>query len=210
MKHLKDVTELVRKRIRAHSYTTAGQDWSISFDAFDKSHDGYVEFSEFRVGVRKIINIPPLVVPDKDLMMIFRHILKDEEQQDWMSATNFHDFMEGGIGNADEVKENFAADWVYVDEDAAKQRLLKRFKHKVLQASYKNTAGVDLASIFHMIDKDSNGSISHEELSDGVRKMLKVPESDIDKTDIDTIFEHLDRDKSGALSIAEFIQFLHQ
>ena len=171
-----------------------------------------MSFDEFRVAMRKIVKIPPLTVPDKDLHLIFRQILKDEEQQDWCSSKHFTDFMgkERDGAGADVSMESYKDDWVYEDEDAAKDRLIKTFKHKVLQASYKSPAGIDLNMLFHAIDKDSSGTITMEELMDAVRRLMKISETTISKAELKTIFQYIDYDKSGQIDISEFTKFLHQ
>mmetsp|Transcript_14358 Transcript_14358/g.29546 ORF Transcript_14358/g.29546 Transcript_14358/m.29546 type:complete len:1082 (+) Transcript_14358:121-3366(+) len=202
---LKECKELLKKKARAYSYTTTGQDWSIAFEAFDKSHDGHIDAQEFRVGVRKIFKLPPLAVSDKDITEIFRSIAIDEHK-DWVSEAAFVEFM-GGKDKVDKAGEmdKYASMWEHSDEEAIKKRSLKKFKAKVKKMAYVQMGKVDLESVFRRFDVDGSGSITMQEVTEAVRRFLKIPESVLTKHDIRLVFDLIDVDGNGTLSMDEFL-----
>jgi Ca2+-binding EF-hand superfamily protein len=202
---LNECKELLKKKARAYSYTAQGQDWSIAFGAFDKSHDGHIDAQEFRVGVRKLFKLPPLTVSDRDISEIFRSIAIDEEKN-WVSEAAFVEFL-GGEEMMDKSghMDKYANLWTHVDEKDITIRAMRKFKTKVKKMAYVQMGKVDLESVFKRFDKDGSGNITLQEVTEAVRRFLKIPDSALTKHDIKLVFEAIDKDRNGTLSVEEFL-----
>ena len=199
---LKEAKALLKKKARAYSYTFAGQDWTVAFEAFDKSQDNQIDANEFRVGIRKIFKIPPLSLSDKDIKDIFNGISK--EGSGVISEVDFTDF----IGGSNMDKGHFdqsTGDWQHVDEEEIKRKALKKFKMRVKKMSYHHLGKVDLERVFRRFDRDGSGQVTLQEITDAIRRFLKIPESDLTRHDIKIVFKAIDADGNGTIELSEFL-----
>ena len=88
---------LLKKKLRAASYTAGGEDWHMLFKQYDRDNSGDLDYEEFTSAVRKDAKIPPDGpdgMSDKELRKLFRQVDVDgggsvevEELIDWLKGS---------------------------------------------------------------------------------------------------------------------------
>ncbi|GMH74267.1 hypothetical protein TL16_g06416 [Triparma laevis f. inornata] len=88
---------------------------------------------------------------------------------------------------------------------------LHSIQHKLKAACYSSFSfGMDLSYMFSKFDKDGNGTLDYEELRMLVRKVLKVPPTDVSDLELEALFNFLDFDNGGTIEQVELSDFLEK
>ncbi|GMH83694.1 hypothetical protein TrST_g5863 [Triparma strigata] len=88
---------------------------------------------------------------------------------------------------------------------------LHNIQHKLKAACYSSFSfGMDLEYMFKKFDKDGNGTLDYEELRALVRKVLKVPPTDVSDGELEALFGFLDFDNGGTIEQKELADFLEK
>ena len=72
--HIQELLQVAKQKLRAISYSVHGQDPRSLFDLYDTNNDGTLSFHEFQNAVRKGGNLTRHILPDKDLVKIYRAV----------------------------------------------------------------------------------------------------------------------------------------
>jgi len=180
-----------------------------------QSHDGAIDENEFRIAVRKLLKVPPLVLSDKDLKAFFGELSGRVEMNSDNSLDKdaFVKFIAGAAEEDGGGPGNGNGEWNgYVDEEAILKENVKRIKFKINSQVGKlaGIGGKDLRDVFFSMDVDGSGTISLNELCKGLRTVLKISEREIGRNDVLGVFKALDRNGDGVLSLEEFMEFLEK
>ena len=85
----------LRRKIRASSYNTGGEDWEDAFKQYDRDESGELDFEEFKRAMRRTAKIAPAVISDKELKKLFKLI--DIDSGGSISASEFIAFLDGAF-----------------------------------------------------------------------------------------------------------------
>jgi Ca2+-binding EF-hand superfamily protein len=70
--------EKIRHHLYSAAYRYAGKDYAGLFKHLDKEHNGYLDPDEFQSFMRRVLRLPPRVVSDADIAIVFRIIDDDD------------------------------------------------------------------------------------------------------------------------------------
>ena len=82
---------MIHKKLKAKAYTQGGQDFEMLFEFFDANHDGMLTNEELRVAVRRNLGIPPAVLSDRHIRLVFNAL--DEDKSGSLELGEFVDFL---------------------------------------------------------------------------------------------------------------------
>ena len=82
---------MIHKKLEAKAYVRGGQDWEMLFEFFDTNHDGKLTNEELRVAVRRNLGIPPAVLSDRSIRLLFNAL--DEDQSGSLELGEFVSFL---------------------------------------------------------------------------------------------------------------------
>ena len=205
-----EMTDVVKQKFRSYSYgNTSGQDFEMLFKQVDKGADGVITEKEFRMAVRKLLKVGLLMMSDKDLLRVFNSIATEVNGNLGLDKSTFINFIKDGNPSGDgEDRGGGAQAWVHRDEEAIARENLKRIRAKINMNAMKFGGEKDIKRVFNSMDCDGGGTISLNELCDGLRNVLRISEREIGRSDCVQLFRKLDVNSDGVLSLDEFVSFL--
>ena len=85
---------LIHAKIEAKAYTAGGQDFEMLFEYFDLNRDGKLTNEELRIAVRRNLGIPPAVLSDRHIRLVFNAL--DEDRSGSLELAEFINFIMKG------------------------------------------------------------------------------------------------------------------
>ena len=151
--------------------------------------------------MRKIFKIPPLELSDKEVNEIFAMI---SEKTDELGIETFSTF----FGVEENSTDIFAAAWEHIDEEKEKNRVMNAFSTKIKKRAISSHKGTDFEHVFKLFDRDGSGTLTMNEMSDAIRRFLRIPENVISRKEVMVVFRMIDTDSSGTITLSEFLTAL--
>jgi hypothetical protein len=91
-KHLRKQLSKVRHKLMEASYALGGRDYGRLFQRLDHNHDGELDHDEFKSFLRRVLKVPPIDMPDKDVTTLFAFMDKNGDgsitQEEFMEFAN--------------------------------------------------------------------------------------------------------------------------
>eukprot|EP00929_Paragymnodinium_shiwhaense_P074121 TRINITY_DN37910_c0_g1_i7.p1 TRINITY_DN37910_c0_g1~~TRINITY_DN37910_c0_g1_i7.p1 ORF type:complete len:3325 (+),score=978.01 TRINITY_DN37910_c0_g1_i7:94-10068(+) len=85
--------------------------------------------------------------------------------------------------------------------------VLKRIRDRINASSYASSGRVDWARLFRAIDKNGSGQIDRKEFKHAIRRVWKIPKTEVSDPQIGSLFDLLDIDESGEVEVTELVKF---
>ena len=85
--------------------------------------------------------------------------------------------------------------------------VLPRVRSKI-QAAAHVAGGQDRDKLFRFYDKSGDGELQIDELTNAIRRDLKLAPKDVSKDEIEIVFNFLDKDGGGSVDMDELLNFI--
>ena len=85
--------------------------------------------------------------------------------------------------------------------------VLPRVRSKIQAAAYV-AGGQDWDKLFRFYDKSGDGELQIDELTNAIRRDLKLAPKDVSKDEIEIVFNFLDKDGGGSVDMDELLNFI--
>ena len=92
-------------------------------------------------------------------------------------------------------------------KDRAMNDVLPRVRSKIQAAAYV-AGGQDWDKLFRFYDKSGDGELQIDELTNAIRRDLKLAPKDVSKDEIEIVFNFLDKDGGGSVDMDELLNFI--
>ena len=203
------------------------------FLSFDKSNDGYITRSEFRRAFRdlkvqandsEIDELIRAIDTNRDGRISYSEFLDMAYTNNRSSSSNsssgrYGDDRNGGDRNGRDRNGDSRGSSRYNDDarrgndrsrtnnsrssffGSSNLDLVDKFKQAMRRANWTRST---LSELFNKFDQNRNGTISHREFSNVVKKELNLGETHISSRDIDQLLNAMDQDGDGQIDYKEF------
>eukprot|EP00927_Polykrikos_kofoidii_P032987 TRINITY_DN27954_c0_g1_i1.p1 TRINITY_DN27954_c0_g1~~TRINITY_DN27954_c0_g1_i1.p1 ORF type:complete len:1369 (-),score=259.62 TRINITY_DN27954_c0_g1_i1:327-4433(-) len=220
-----EVAEKILSRLRIASYSTTERTVDALIMKLDKHCTGMLSFEELRDALRKIIKIRTEDLSDRQLQKFCVSLEKGvsgciDLQHFLLTLRLISERKAGRIaaaaasaaaGTSVKSKAKSATrDAGHIQKRRALDKDMLDMIRKRLQAAlYQYGGRAGIKAFLAKMDKDGSGELEEEEVRLAVRKMLKIPPSEISDEQIASLcYEHLDRDGSGTVDMDELLDFM--
>lgn len=180
MEKKRPLKEKIESHIRhiANLIKNSGQSIEEVFSILDKSQRGYMNYSEFEMGVKNIFNLECT-----------------KEEIDLLAC--YVDIDNSGKITLQEFKKSFN----FLPEEDMEMFFF------VLNSLYNtlNQSKHQLRSIFYKMDIDGSGTIDKEEFVAGLKALKIFSEVNIQEDRLISLFDYMDVNKDGCISYEEFL-----
>eukprot|EP00931_Biecheleriopsis_adriatica_P060203 TRINITY_DN36133_c0_g1_i1.p1 TRINITY_DN36133_c0_g1~~TRINITY_DN36133_c0_g1_i1.p1 ORF type:complete len:790 (-),score=159.63 TRINITY_DN36133_c0_g1_i1:46-2415(-) len=214
-----EVQDKLRSKIKAAAYTgTQGRQIDVLFSRFDKEGTGELGDEELRRALRRTLRIPPTAITDQEIINLCG--LLDNDNSGSVSIQELMDF----VGAEQESRRSAPLEPIRTEERPPPEpkppkprtkpwkplapEILEKLKFKLKSAAYTGTAGRQLEVAFSRFDKDGFGQLEDDQVRRILRRVLRIPASQVSDQEIASLCGMLDLDNDGYVSVDELVAFV--
>lgn len=208
---------IIHHKCFAAATSYEGRDYVQLFEHLDKNHNGELEPNEFHSLFRRVLKLPPNVVSDEDIAIVFNGL--DHNGSGTVYLSNLIEFSnKGSAWKSYPDRQEKKTVLEHVDQQpywnsARNQNVakteLESIRKKCFGLAHVN-GGRDFSILFEHLDKDHDGMLKPDELYSLFRHVLQVTRETVPDEHIAVIFHKLDRVGAGAVSLESLVSFANE